>query len=51
MNELICYCFGYTAEDIRKDIKKNGRSLLMEKIITRKKTEGCNCAGKNPQKS
>ena len=36
MNELICYCFGHTAEDIRKDVKENGRSTIMEKSWPKK---------------
>ena len=33
MDDLICYCFGYTAEDVRRDVEENGRSLIMEKIM------------------
>jgi hypothetical protein len=50
MNDLICYCFGYTAGDIRRDIEENGRSIIMEKIMVEKKAGACNCAEKNPQK-
>jgi hypothetical protein len=50
MSEMICYCFGYTAEDIRIDAEENGRSLIMEKIMAEKKTGGCDCPNKNPKK-
>ncbi len=49
MEGLVCYCFGYTSEDIKKDLLDNGRSLIMEKIIEEKKTAGCDCAAKNPK--
>ncbi len=32
-NELICYCFGYSVNDIEFDAIKNGRSLIMIKIV------------------
>jgi len=49
-DDLICYCFGYTAGDIQRDIEENGRSLIMEKIMVEKKAGACNCVEKNPQK-
>ncbi len=47
--ETICYCFGYFADDIRKDFVKNGRSTIMERIRNEKKVGGCDCAAKNPK--
>jgi hypothetical protein len=49
MNDLICYCFEYTREDIEKDLRKNGRSLIMEKIQAEKKFGNCRCIDKNPK--
>lgn len=49
MNSVICYCFGFTAEDIKKDVLRNGRSLIMEKIMAEKKLERCDCANQNPK--
>jgi hypothetical protein len=49
MSDLICYCFGYTAQDILKDFEQNRRSLIMEKIIEEKRLGGCDCANKNPK--
>ena len=47
--EPICYCFGYRAGDIEADVLKNGRSLIMERIMAEKKDGGCDCAIKNPR--
>lgn len=45
---LVCYCFGYTEEDIRNDYRKNGKSLIIERISSEKRGGGCGCAEKNP---
>lgn len=49
LRDLICYCFGYSAEDIEQDYKKNDRSTIMEKIQSEKKFGNCQCAEKNPK--
>ena len=49
MDDLICYCFEYSRKDIEQDLIKNGRSIIMEKIVAEKNAEGCNCANKNPK--
>jgi hypothetical protein len=49
MNEIICYCFEYTVGDIQADYKKNGKSLIFEKISNKKIHNGCDCANKNPK--
>jgi hypothetical protein len=49
MENLICYCFEYTASDINQDIVTNGRSTIMEKILSEKKAGGCQYATKNPK--
>jgi hypothetical protein len=49
MENLMCYCFEYTASDINQDIVTNGRSTIMEKILSEKKAGGCQCATKNPK--
>jgi hypothetical protein len=46
--DLVCHCFKYTRRDIENDFKKNGRSLIYEKIVFENKAGGCNCAAKNP---
>ena len=50
MDRKICYCFGYSEEDILRDVLANqGRSLIMERILTEKKAGGCNCGRNHPQ--
>ena len=49
--ELVCYCFGYTGEDIEQDFIKNHKSLIMGKIAAEKKAGGCDCVNKNPKGS
>ncbi|UCF90997.1 MAG: hypothetical protein JSW39_22365 [Desulfobacterales bacterium] len=49
MKDLICYCFGYSAEDIQQDYSNHGRSTIMEKIQLAKKFGNCQCAVKNPK--
>lgn len=33
MEELICYCFNYTVSDIERDVRENGQSTTMGKIL------------------
>ena len=49
VKDLICYCLGYSADDIRKDYQVNGKSTIMEKIQTEKKFGNCQCGIKNPK--
>ncbi len=49
MQELICYCFGYSAADIERDIAENGKSTIMERIVAEKKIGGCQCATRHPR--
>ena len=49
MDEMICYCHRYTAQDLEKDVVEHGRSLLMERIIAESKAGNCNCAENNPK--
>ncbi|NHZ47968.1 BFD-like (2Fe-2S) protein [Desulfovibrio sp. XJ01] len=46
--ELICYCFGYTAADIKADVILNGRSTILERIVQEKQGGICRCAETNP---
>ena len=50
MDDLVCHCFGFTIEDIRKDYLENHRSRIMEKIKKEKQLGGCQCTLKNPKK-
>lgn len=47
--KMICYCFEYTAEDIRQDFLENGCSTIIQKIQAEKKLDNCQCAIKNPK--
>ncbi len=48
MEELICYCFSYSAADIERDVAENGKSTIVERIMGEKLAGGCHCAEKNP---
>ncbi|MBI5674439.1 MAG: hypothetical protein HZC48_01260 [Nitrospirae bacterium] len=49
MKNLICYCFGYSEADITKDVRENqGRSLILERILSERKKDSCNCVETNP---
>jgi len=49
MKDPICYCFHFNRDDIVRDFKKHGKSLIIEKISTEKKLNQCDCAVKNPK--
>ncbi len=50
MAKQICYCFGFTDEDIEQDvIKNNGYSKILEKIKREKSKGRCNCKELNPK--
>jgi hypothetical protein len=48
-NDLVCFCFEFTRNDIEQDCIKNGRSTIMAKIASEKKAGECDCAAKNPK--
>ena len=47
-DNLICYCFNYTIADIEQDVLANGRSTIVDRIISAKRDGKCECAAKNP---
>lgn len=49
MDKIVCYCHHYTAADLEKDAVENGRSTIMERIITESKAGNCNCKTNNPK--
>jgi hypothetical protein len=49
LQDQVCYCFGYTEDDIKKDYRENGRSTLMERVASEKKNGNCNCETTNPK--
>ena len=46
---LICYCFGYSTEDIRQDYRENNRSTIIARIAAEKKDGNCRCETTNPK--
>jgi hypothetical protein len=49
LGEMICYCFHHTRGAIEEDFLRNGRSLILEKIIEAKRLGACQCTLKNPK--
>ena len=50
MATQICYCFGYTDEDIAKDVLlHNGRSTILERIVAERRNNNCRCAEMHPE--
>ena len=47
----VCYCFNHTVEEINEEIKRTGKSSVIEDIKEHMKNEGCSCETKNPQGS
>ena len=46
--EMICYCFNYTAADIRRDVVEHGESTILQQVLSAKQTGQCECAAKHP---
>ena len=44
----ICYCFGFTRQDIWDEIRSTGKSTVAERITTEVKAGHCACEVKNP---
>jgi hypothetical protein len=50
MPHLICYCFEYTASDIREDVRANqGHSRILQRIAEEKKAGRCRCGTHHPE--
>lgn len=47
----ICYCFGFTAEDVYEQIRQTRSTAIPDEIRTRIEAEGCHCERTNPQGS
>ena len=47
--EVVCYCFNYTADDIRCDVAEHGESTILQYILHAKRTGECECAAKHPK--
>lgn len=44
----VCYCFGFTRQDIWEEIRRTGRSTVAERITAEVKAGNCACEVKNP---
>src|SRR5260370_26773328 len=44
----VCYCFGFTREDIENEIAETGRSTVADRIKTEVNAGKCACEVKNP---
>ena len=50
MNKLVCYCFNHSEAEIVQDVQQNnGRSRILEEIITEKQKGACQCSTKHPE--
>jgi hypothetical protein len=46
----ICYCFGYSDENIAADVREHqGKSTIEERISREKATGRCRCEAKKPK--
>ncbi|MCL4523224.1 MAG: (2Fe-2S)-binding protein [Acidobacteria bacterium] len=44
----VCYCFGFTRQDIWDEIRQTGRSTVGERITAEVKAGNCACEVRNP---
>jgi hypothetical protein len=44
----LCYCFGYTRADVRRDLEENGSPTIPDKVKTEIESGFCACEVKNP---
>jgi NAD(P)H-nitrite reductase large subunit len=44
----VCYCFGFTRQDIASEIRENGKPTIPDKIKAEVKAGRCACEVKNP---
>lgn len=47
----VCYCFGWTPENIRAELEVTGHSTVIDQIKTQVKAGNCYCEVTNPQGS
>lgn len=45
----VCYCFGYTRQDILDELKSTGKTDALNDIKAKMKAPGCFCETSNPQ--
>jgi hypothetical protein len=49
MDVKVCYCFGYTRQDVLSELQNTGKSSVLEDIKFKMKDPGCFCEKSNPQ--
>ncbi len=47
----VCYCFGYSVEDMIEEVRLTGRTTVPDRIRTKLESQGCHCEETNPQGS
>ena len=47
-SSLLCYCFGFTEQDVRKEIETEGHTTIPERISALIKQRMCACEERNP---
>ena len=50
-NRPVCYCFGVSEDDLRRELVETGRSTPSDRITALVKADRCACEVKNPQGS
>jgi len=50
-SSLICYCFGFTLGNIRRDLATRGKTDILALVRAEVKAGHCACEVKNPQGS
>jgi len=44
----VCYCFGFTRQDIRAEIRQTGQSTVAQRVRAEVQAGNCACEVKNP---
>ncbi len=47
--ETLCYCFGYTRDDIRREVAATGNSTIPARIVDAIRADCCACVVNHPQ--
>ena len=47
----LCYCFGFTLADVRREIAETGKCTVPARIAAAMRESGCQCEVKNPSGS
>ncbi len=47
-NDLVCYCFLYSRQDIEDELKASGETTIFERISAEVKAGNCACEARNP---